>query len=162
MKTIDKYLTAAVRAIIGVALVVLFAVCFGTIVGRLLFNASMGWSQDMIRLCFTYIIYLGAAYCVREKAHLNIDFVLAMMNPKVRKVIEFIIDLVLLGFFAFITYYGIKFVGTGAAQKSPYLMLPMTYYYYGIPISGALMFFYMLEQIVDHIKEFVGGKGGEA
>lgn len=160
MKTIDKYLTMVVRGIIGIALVALFAVCFGTIVGRLCFKASMGWSQDVIRLCFTYIIYLGAAYCVREKAHLNIDFIIGMMNPMVRKVIEFIINVVLLVFFVFIVYFGMQFVATGGTQKSPYLMIPMTYYYYGIPVSGVLMFFYMLEQIVEQIGDFAGKKGG--
>ena len=47
MKTIDKYLTTLVRGIIGVALIVLFAVAFGVIIGRIFFDASMGWSQDM-------------------------------------------------------------------------------------------------------------------
>lgn len=139
MKTIDKYLTMLVRGVIGVALIVLFVVAFSVIIGRIFFDASMGWSQDVIRLCFTYIIYLGAAYCVREKGHLNVDFVLGMMKPQVRKAVEFVINIVLLAFFAFIVYYGFQFAATGASQKSPYLMLPMTYYYYGVPISGILL-----------------------
>lgn len=92
MKTIDKYLTMLVRGVIGVALIVLFVVAFSVIIGRIFFDASMGWSQDVIRLCFTYIIYLGAAYCVREKGHLNVDFVLGMMKPQVRKAVEFVIN----------------------------------------------------------------------
>lgn len=138
MKTIDKYLTMLVRGVIGVALIVLFVVAFSVIIGRIFFDASMGWSQDVIRLCFTYIIYLGAAYCVREKGHLNVDFVLGMMKPQVRKAVEFVINIVLLAFFAFIVYYGFQFAATGASQKSPYLMIPMTYYYYGVPICFAL------------------------
>lgn len=161
MKTIDKYLTWIMRGIIGVALLVLFAVTFSVIVGRLFFNASMGWSQGIIRLCFTYVIYLGAAYCVREKGHLNVDFILGMMKPKTRKMIEFLINIVLLAFFAFIAYYGVVFAAAGASQKSPYLMLPMTYYYYSVPISGVLMFFYMLEQLIDEAKELFGKKGDE-
>ena len=54
MKTIDKYLTMLVRGVIGVALIVLFVVAFSVIIGRIFFDASMGWSQDVIRLCFTY------------------------------------------------------------------------------------------------------------
>ena len=37
-------------------------------------------------------------------------------------------------------------------QKSPYLMLPMTWYYYGVPVSGAMMFFYMLKQLIEEAK----------
>jgi len=160
MKTIDRYLTMLVRLVIGAALIVLFAVAFGTVVGRAFFRASMGWSQDVIRLCFTYIIYLGAAYCVREKGHLNIDFVLGMMKPRVRRIVELVIHIALLAFFVFIVCYGAKFVGTGSSQKSPYLMIPMKYYYGGIPISGVLMFFYMLEQVVDEICALARGEGG--
>lgn len=158
MKTIDKYLTLFVRIFIGVALIVLFAVAFGTVVGRAFFGASVGWSQDVIRLCFTYIIYLGAAYCVREKKHLNIDFVLSALKPKARQAVELAINIVLLLFFAFITWYGIKFVGTGGSQRSPYLMIPMTYYYCGIPIAGVMMFYYMTEQIIDQFKWLFGRK----
>lgn len=152
MKIIDKYLTLLVRGIIGIALLVLFLVSFSVIIGRVFFGASMGWSQDVIRLCFTYVIYFGAAYCVREKGHLNVDFLLGMMKPKLRQAVEFIINLVLLAFFAFIVYFGFQFSATGASQKSPYLMLPMTWYYYGVPVSGAMMFFYMLKQLIEEAK----------
>lgn len=152
MKIIDKYLTLLVRGIIGIALLVLFLVSFSVIIGRVFFGASMGWSQDVIRLCFTYVIYFGAAYCVREKGHLNVDFLLGMMKPKLRQTVEFIINPVLLAFFAFIVYFGFQFSATGASQKSPYLMLPMTWYYYGVPVSGAMMFFYMLKQLIEEAK----------
>lgn len=152
MKIIDKYLTLLVRGIIGIALLVLFLVSFSVIIGRVFFGASMGWSQDVIRLCFTYVIYFGAAYCVRERGHLNVDFLLGMMKPKLRQTVEFIINLVLLAFFAFIVYFGFQFSATGASQKSPYLMLPMTWYYYGVPVSGAMMFFYMLKQLIEEAK----------
>ena len=152
MKIIDKYLTLFVRGIIGIALLVLFLVSFSVIIGRVFFGASMGWSQDVIRLCFTYVIYFGAAYCVREKGHLNVDFLLGMMKPKLRQTVEVIINLVLLAFFAFIVYFGFQFSATGASQKSPYLMLPMTWYYYGVPVSGAMMFFYMLKQLIEEAK----------
>ena len=152
MKIIDKYLTLFVRGIIGIALLVLFLVSFSVIIGRVFFGASMGWSQDVIRLCFTYVIYFGAAYCVREKGHLNVDFLLGMMKPKLRQTVEFIINLVLLAFFAFIVYFGFQFAATGASQKSPYLMLPMTWYYYGVPVSGAMMLFYMLKQLIEEAK----------
>ena len=152
MKIIDKYLTLLVRGIIGIALLVLFLVSFSVIIGRVFFGASMGWSQDVIRLCFTYVIYFGAAYCVREKGHLNVDFLLGMMKPRLRQTVEFIINLVLLAFFAFIVYFGFQFSATGASQKSPYLMLPMTWYYYGVPVSGSMMFFYMLKQLIEEAK----------
>ena len=152
MKIIDKYLTLLVRGIIGIALLILCLVSFSVIIGRVFFGASMGWSQDVIRLCFTYVIYFGAAYCVREKGHLNVDFLLGMMKPKLRQTVEFIINLVLLAFFAFIVYFGFQFAATGASQKSPYLMLPMTWYYYGVPVSGAMMFFYMLKQLIEEAK----------
>ena len=38
-------------------------------------------------------------------------------------------------------------------------MIPMKYYYMGIPISGVMMFFYMLEQVIDEIRSLAAGKG---
>jgi TRAP-type C4-dicarboxylate transport system permease small subunit len=46
-------------------------------------------------------------------------------------------------------YFGVKFAATGTRQTSSYLMLPMSCYYAGIPVSGALMAFFMLEQLIE-------------
>lgn len=156
MKTADKYITAVVRTLIGIALIALFAVCISVVIGRMVFKLSMGWSQDIIRLCFTYVIYLGAAYCLREKGHLNIDFILAIMPEKMRKIVEFLINIVLLAFFVLIIYVGFQFAATGVNQKSPYLMIPMIYYYYGIPISGILLVFYQINILIDQVRGFLG------
>lgn len=66
MKTIDKYLTMLVRGVIGVALIVLFVVAFSVIIGRIFFDASMGWSQDVIR-CALPISFIWAPHTAYAK-----------------------------------------------------------------------------------------------
>ena len=64
MKTIDKYLTMLVRGVIGVALIVLFVVAFSVIIGRIFFDASMGWSQDPPVL---YLYHLSGRRILRTR-----------------------------------------------------------------------------------------------
>ena len=113
----------------------------------------------MIRLAFTYMIYFGAAYCVRDNSHLNVDVLLSMLSKKGRKLAEIVINLVVMCFFLFLVAFGFTFAQLGSIQTTSYLMLPMTYYYLGIPLSAICMTFYVIQNIVNQVKELKeGGK----
>ena len=101
-KFIDKYLTMLLRFILGASSFVIFVVTFAAVVFRYVLKAPLPWSQDVIRLAFTYMIYFGAAYCVRENAHLNIDVGLSLLSNKLRAIVEIFINIVLFGFFIFL------------------------------------------------------------
>ena len=158
---IDKYLTVLLRFVLGATSAVIFVVTFAAVVFRYLLKAPLPWSQDVIRLAFTYMIYFGAAYCVRENAHLNIDVLLTSFPKKVRALLEIVINIVLLGFFLFLINFGLDFALSGANQTSSYLMLPMTCYYAGVPLSGVFMLFYGIKNIIGQFKNLKGNGEGE-
>ena len=70
-------------------------------------KSPLPWSTDILRLAFTYLVFWGAAWCVREKEHLNVDVLLMSFPVKIRKVVELGIDLVLSLFFIFMIVFGI-------------------------------------------------------
>lgn len=148
---IDKGLTAFLRVIMGITSIIIFVVTFAAVVFRYVLAAPLPWSQDVIRLAFTYMIYFGAAYCMKENAHLSIDVVISLFNAKLRKGIDIAIYLVLLAFFLFMVVYGIEFAQTGSGQTTSYLMIPMSYYYAGVPLAGGMMAFYTFEKLIGQI-----------
>lgn len=152
MSTVNKYVTQALRIIMGASCGILFTVTFLQVVFRFVLSWPLPWAQDIIRLCFTYLIYCGAAYCVKEHAHLNIDMLQSALRPKQRTMLELAINVVLLAFFVFIFVFGLKFASSGATQVSPYLQWPMRYYYYSIPLCGLLMFYFLIQQMADQVK----------
>lgn len=155
MTTVNRIVTTALRVIMGVSCGILFVVALLQVIFRFVLSMPLPWAQDIIRLCFTYLIYCGAAYCVKDHAHLNIDVLQTALKPKARTILEFIINLALLGFFVFIFIFGLKFANTGATQVSPYLQWPMRYYYYSIPLCSLLMFYYLIQQMADQVKHII-------
>jgi TRAP-type C4-dicarboxylate transport system permease small subunit len=155
---IDKVLTALIRLILGVTSAVIFVVTFLAVIFRYILKAPLPWSQDVIRLAFTYMIYFGAAYCVRDSSHLNVDVLLTMLSKRGRKIAEILINIVLLCFFIFLVVYGFTFAQMGYIQTTSYLMLPMTYYYLGIPLAAIGMIFYVIQNILNQVKDLKEGR----
>lgn len=158
---IDSILTRFIRFILGATSAVIFLVTFLAVVFRYLLKSPLPWPQDVIRLAFTYMIFFGAAYCVRDNSHLNVDVLLGVLGNKTRKIVEILINLVLLGFFLFLMSFGFSFAQMGYIQTTSYLMLPMTYYYLGIPLSAICMIFYVVQNIFGQVKFLNGAEGGK-
>ncbi len=154
---IDHVVTGLIRLVLGISSGVIFVVTFLAVIFRYLLKSPLPWSQDVIRLAFTYMIYFGAAYCVRDNSHLNVDVLLTMLSKRGRQKAEILINVILLGFFLFLIAYGFSFAQMGSIQTTSYLMLPMTYYYLGIPLSALGMIFYVMQNIVGQIREMKEG-----
>lgn len=156
MKMVNKIVDAVVRAVMAVSGIVLLAVTFAQVVCRYVLKLPLPWSQDVIRLSFTYLVFWGAAWCVRDKAHLNVDVLLTMLSKKGRLAVEILINVVLVCLFAFLLYMGIQFAKTGSVQTASYLPIPMSCYYMSIPSASALMIYYMVQIIAGQARELIG------
>ena len=161
MKVANKFVDNFIKFVMAFSSLILFVVTFLQVVFRFLFKYPLPWSQDVIRICFVYLVFFGAAYCVKEKAHLNVDVLLTALKPRTRLILEIIINVALLGFFIVIIYYGFQFVSTGQDQYAPYLPIPMSIFYLSVPLSGIFMIYYLIQQVFEQIKELKDKTGGD-
>ena len=94
-----------------------------------------------------------AAIAVREKAHLNVDFVLAVLPPGVARAIQ-LVGTGLVGIFlVFMTWQGIVFVRATGVQVTPVMQVPFRYLYLIIPSSGGLMLLYLILGTIDDLRK---------
>lgn len=152
-----KYLEKIIRFIMILSSAVLAIVTFLQVIMRFFFKMPVAWGQDIIRLSFVYLVFLGAAYCLKTNDHLNIDIIFSSIPIKFSKILQIIINIILLGFFVFLLIYGIKFSRTGITQKAPYTAIPMIYYYVSIPISALFLILYDVEIIIHQVKKIKDG-----
>ncbi|WP_454206467.1 TRAP transporter small permease [Peptoniphilus sp. Marseille-Q6390] len=153
-----KYLEKTLKFAMVLSSAILAIVTFLQVIMRFFFKMPVAWGQDIIRLSFVYLVFLGAAYCLKTNDHLNIDIIFSMVSNKTGKILQILINFVLLGFFILLLIYGIQFSKTGITQKAPYTAIPMIYYYASIPISVIFLILYDIEII---ISQFKGIKDGE-
>ncbi len=90
MTFIDNFIDLACR-LFKVLLVVLLAIMvvmvFGNVVLRYGFNSGIAVSEELSRWMFLWVIFLGAAIAVREKAHMGSDMLVEHLPPAAQKAV---------------------------------------------------------------------------
>ena len=151
MKLLNLMVDSGTKLVMGISAIAVLVVTFAQVLFRYVLKSPLPWSQDVLRLAFTYLVFWGAAWCVREKGHLNVDVVLTAIPVKARQAVELVINLVLCAFFIFLIIYGVSFAQNGLNQTAPYLPIPMTMYYASIPSAAVLMLFYMVQIVAEQV-----------
>lgn len=158
MKALNLMVDWLVKLIMGLSSIVVFVLTFAQVLCRFVFKSPLPWSTDILRLAFTYLVFWGAAWCVKEKGHLNIDVVLSSLPEKIRKKVEILISCILIFFFVLLIVQGYGFAMSGLTQTTSYLPIPMAIYYASIPTAAFLMLFYMLQILGGQLKNYRGNE----
>lgn len=58
---------------VSCACIVVIAVCvFSQVVARYVFGVALHWSEEVASMAMVWAVYMGAAFCVRERFHIRI------------------------------------------------------------------------------------------
>lgn len=92
METMLNRLFRGVEILIGIFLAVMILLTLANVVSRFVFNTGFAWSEEVARLCFIYLVYLGTIGAFRDNRHLGVEMVIENVNPGVQKVIYVVIQ----------------------------------------------------------------------
>lgn len=79
-RLVDAYFALLRLAIAGL-LAVMVVLVFGNVVLRYGFNSGITSSEELSRLAFVWLVFLGAALALREHAHIGIDTLIRVLSP---------------------------------------------------------------------------------
>jgi len=82
---VDK-LFRMIEIVIAVFLGVMIVFTFLNVILRQ-FGRGFAWSEELTRICFIYLVYLGSIIAARENRHLMIDTLINKVPPTVQKVL---------------------------------------------------------------------------
>ena len=83
-RLVDLYF-AALRLVIALLLAAMVILIFGNVVMRYALNSGITMSEELSRLAFVWLIFLGAALALRDHAHIGIDTLIRSLPPKAAK-----------------------------------------------------------------------------
>jgi len=107
------------------------------------------WLQEVTSTFFIYGIFLGAAVATRRNDHLCLTAAAEALHGANRLTVEILIRLVVLAVALCLVYFGyINFLRGFSSYRMP-SMTPIASLYGAIPIAGALMALFMVEQLVN-------------
>ena len=62
---------------------------------REVFSYSSIWGEEIVRYAFIYLVWIGAAAAVRERAHIRIDILFEFCSQRIRALLYLFGDLVM-------------------------------------------------------------------
>lgn len=150
-----------VMAIFSVLLSAVLVVCVvWQVISRYVLGAPSIVTDELARFLFMWVGLIGAAYATGLKRHLAIDLLLLKMQGKNKTSLEVVILLVMFFFAGYILLYGggnLAWDTHLTGQVSPSLGIDMGVVYLCLPVSGAIMLFYLL---IDLIGKFSSERKG--
>lgn len=143
----------------GSFLLILVITTFLQVLFRFAIKIPAPWTEEVTRISFVYMIFLGAALGVKYSRHLSVD-VINNLPPQIKKVIitiSYALSIVFMGTF---TYFGWVHAVGSRVQTTPTLEISLLYLYLILPVSGLIMTYYLVKGMIMEIQGKQGG--GEA
>lgn len=76
----------AINGILIVSLALMVVLVFGNVVLRYAFNSGIAVSEEISRLLFVWLTFLGAIVAMYEKAHLGVDTLISKLGTKGKRI----------------------------------------------------------------------------
>lgn len=73
-----------VKWLMALALSVMVVLVFGNVVLRYAFGSGITWAEEVARLMFVWLIFLGAILALRHHAHIGVDMLQSRLPRKAR------------------------------------------------------------------------------
>jgi len=96
MKQLVPRLEHLVEWLMALALAIMVVLVFGNVMLRYLFNTGIAAAEEVARLMFVWLIFLGAILALRRHAHLGVEIVQARLPLKARRICAVISHLLML------------------------------------------------------------------
>ena len=149
--TIDQWVAFAIRWILTASVIAMGALVILQIVSRRLPVLQITGSEEIVELCFAWIVFLGALGHCREMTLFRVTEVIDLFSVRVRSASRNIAELLVLFFAIAFAVSGWDFA-TDTMQRTPILQLPMQVFYIAMPIAGAGMCVYVAIHLVQMLR----------
>ena len=123
----------------GTAVVaVVLSVSWG-VVTRYVTAQPAAWASEIATLGFAWVVFFGAAACVKYGLHPAIEVLTERLPGPVRQGVRIFNHALLLAFFAFMTVFGTRFALDAWDTPTAVLRWPQTWLYGPVAVCSALM-----------------------
>lgn len=124
---------------LGVALLVVLGLLLSAqVFMRFVLGLGYSWIEEIARILFIWVIFLGAVAAMRRNLHIRVEAGLLLFPRPLRPFAAWLGDLLLFAFCLAVTWHGIELVmssadgtfklqSTGISMFWPYLIVPISF-----------------------------------
>lgn len=106
---------------------------------RHLAGGSLPWTGEMATWLFSWSTFIGAVLVYMEKKHIVIDFLIAYLPPKTLRVLNQLLELMIISALGVLFVTGIKITSLYSNQTATSIEISKALLFISLPISSALM-----------------------
>ncbi|SFN93937.1 TRAP transporter small permease [Xenorhabdus japonica] len=129
------------------------------VISRYVLGAPSTETDELARYLFMWVAMIGAVYTTGQRRHLAIDLLIMKLTGVKKSIIGLIIQAAIISFSSIVLLYGGSLLVSstlGNGQITPALGWQMGYIYLCLPISGILMIFYAMVDVISILQHFSG------
>ncbi len=136
-----------VELVCFVLMVVLVADVFLGVFSRYVMRSTFQWYDEVARLSFVWLIFLGAALGVKRGTHFRLHLLRDRLASGTRRVVDVIVMLVVIAFAGVMLAGGVALAPMVQSQVTDAMEISMLWFFAALPVGGALMILYALPQL---------------
>ena len=143
----------ALSRFLGIFSIILFTVLVlvttWQVVSRQALNDPSTWSEELSKILFVWLSFVGSAFLFGERGHIAVDYLARRFPAPVQKVLASFVQLVIL-FFALVAMVWGGYLAASIAWTQNLTALPLTigWVYVVIPVAGVFVAVFALIDLV--------------
>ena len=153
LHTIRKWLDKIVGTICILLFELMVVVGSYQIITRFIFNNPSTISEELLTYSFAWMAMFATAYVFGKRDHMRMGFWADKLTGTEKKVLELVIELIVLIFAASVMVYGgSTIMKLTMTQKTASLGIPMGIIYTVVPLSGIVIVIYAILNMIELCK----------
>ncbi|MFS8085592.1 MAG: TRAP transporter small permease [Acidobacteriota bacterium] len=116
------------------------------VVLRTAFSTTLDWIFEINLLCATWIYFIGVCQVYHRKGDISVDVLACALPPRLRITWSWAVDLLCVGTFFVIGWYGLQLVQLQWPYKTPGVGLPSASYSAPVVIGAVVMILHVCAQ----------------
>lgn len=159
MEGIMKTLTRVLERIVAVLLAGMVCTVFSQVIFRYVLHAPLNWSEELSKLFFVWMVFLGVPLVTEAGIHIQVDFFVDKLPVKSKKRVIWCIDIFSVLFFVTVAIFGLQFISSQAGMKSVGLNIPMICFSWAVPVGMFLESIFTLYRMFVESKQIASDSG---
>lgn len=153
----DRWLDLGLYYASAMLLIVLASAVFYTVVMRYVFNSSPLWAEEVPRLLFIWVSYMGIVVATRRGQNIRVTFFIEQLPPKGQLILEIFMHLVVVIMLVVLFWNVWPIISLNLKGTMYSTGWNNAWFFFPLPISTALMTMYEVRWVVRAILKFRDG-----
>lgn len=153
--TIRNRLDKGLEVVLSLLLGLMVLNVLWQVASRYILNNPSIFTDELARYLLIWIGLMGAAYASGKNMHVAIGLLRTKLNSNQQKIQDIVIQILVIVFAVFVLVIGgarLVYISFQLGQESSSMQIPLGYVYLALPLSGLLICYYSLHDLLTPTK----------